>query len=1283
MFSNFFIELILLTHLKRRLTILNEYYLKLKSWGACMKSKFDFIQKREGRLVPFDKEKIINAVFAAARAAGGSDRKLAEKLADQVVSHLNRNIKQKYPTVEQIQDSVERILIEEGHARTAKAYISYRQKRTEVRSEKAQVLQKERIDEVDKCFDLNALKVLTSRYLRKDESGKLVECPKELFTRVAVHTALPDLLYDTVVFSKVPNQRKNGHEKFIPAKYEGKIFIGKYELNKHHLEGLKRTYDRMASKGHMKISWKKFFDMLSKRKFEKYEKTIDAFYNLMVSKKFLPNTPALANFGNPLGMGSACFVLDIDDSMEEIMETLKKTALVFKAGGGMGYNFSKLRPEGDFVSSTHGLASGPLSFMRLFDTMTEVIKQGGIRRGANMGILNSNHPDIENFVKAKEGNKALKNFNISVMLMDDFWECYRKNKPYPLLNPRSGKVMRTIDAKNLFDIIVHQAWESAEPGVIYFDNVNKYNPLLEGLGPIYSTNPCVSADTLIPTAKGLERIDSIKASSIVVDSRILNQNKDNVTLQLGTMAAEHLQAIKTGIKETYKITTNSGYELIATPDHRIMTTNGWKPLIELSTEDELLIQSGEGLFNSNAALPFVVENKHIGKNGREYSFNLPTQWDYHLGLVLGWLTGDGWFNKKYNQAGFVFSKEDKLAMDIIKPILEKYFNGVTVMNQANGCIQLRSNSRYVSDYLNQLGLKSFPEEKEVPSALFTATKEAILGFLSGLFSSDGTVALGSKSRNYIRLNSSSVKLLKQVQLLLLNLGIRTSIYDRSTKSKCFKYTSSKGEEKIYKTSGINYELNISKENLARFIGLIGLINSNKSQKMDKLKEFEFYKETFTDAIESIEYAGMREVWDITEPLTHSFIANGILVHNCGEVLLYPNESCNLGSINIWAFCKEDKNAKLHFDWDGLKETIILASHFLDNVIDINKFPLKEIEEMSLNTRKIGLGVMGVADAMFEMDIPYDNPKGRAFMEQLMEFINYYSKVQSIDNGKKKGKFPFYHKSFYSKGKLPFKGIEEKKSWHFDWNKLAKDIKKHGLRNSFTTVIAPTGSISMIAGCSSGIEPMYSLVFEKNVKVGSFYYVNRVLEKRLSEEGLFDDLLVEDVVKCNGSVQTIGYIPPRIKNVFVTSHDIVAEDHIRALASFQKWTDSSISKTINFPADVSLEEMEKSYVLAHDLGCKDVTVYRDSSLKEQVLITKKRERKGSSYELTAESAKPDSEYIVVGPANVPENSAAANNDNGHHSSNMNVKKCPNDGTVLIKKEGCTVCPVCGYGLCSND
>src|SRR3990167_6332660 len=189
----------------------------------------------------------------------------------------------------------------------------------------------------------------------------------------------------------------------------------------------------------MKVSWNKFFGIIKKGEFNSYEKNIEEFYNLMVEKHFMPNTPAIANFGNPLGMGSACFVLDVEDSIEGIMETLKSTAIVFKAGGGMGYNFSKLRPEGSFVSTTGGASSGPISFMRLFDTMTEVVKQGGIRRGANMGILNSNHPDIERFIAAKQGNKALKNFNISVFVMPDFWERYKKNLPYALINPRDGK----------------------------------------------------------------------------------------------------------------------------------------------------------------------------------------------------------------------------------------------------------------------------------------------------------------------------------------------------------------------------------------------------------------------------------------------------------------------------------------------------------------------------------------------------------------------------------------------------------------------------------------------------------------------------------------------------------------------------------------------------------------------------------------------------------------------------------------------------------------------------
>jgi len=819
------------------------------------------IKKRNGNIVDFEQEKITNAIFKAARSVGGKDKGLATKLSGQVIGLLKEKFDKKaIPTVEQIQDTIEKVLIEEGHAKTVKSYILYREKRAELREQKMHVLEKNEIDEVDKNFDLNALRVLKSRYLRKDEEGHLIETPKQLFTRVATHTALATIFYDKTVYDINSKSKVFEEAEFDHVKNENRFSIGRYKLNRYHLEALKRVYDMFSKKGQMKVSWKKFLALLKDGCFDKYEDEITIFYEVMVNKRFMPNTPALANFGNPLGMGSACFVMDIKDSIDEIMETLKQTAIVFKAGGGMGYNFSKLRPEGDFVRTTGGIASGPLSFMRLFDTMTEVIKQGGIRRGANMGILNSNHPDIEKFVTAKQGNKALRNFNISVLIMPGFWDCYKDNKPYPLVNPKNGKVVKKINPRALFDKIVYQAWESAEPGIIFSDKVNKYNPFFKTLGPIVTTNPC------------------------------------------------------------------------------------------------------------------------------------------------------------------------------------------------------------------------------------------------------------------------------------------------------------------------------------------------------------------------------------------------------GEVLLYPNESCNLGSINLSAFVNEDEKG-IYYDWDGLKETVITATRLLDNIIDMNKFPLQQIKDMSMSTRKIGLGIMGLGDLLYELKIPYNSKKGFDFMEKVMEFVNYYSKFESIGLAKSRGKFPYYNKSFYSDGKMPFAGFYDKKSWHMDWNKISKDIKKHGIRNGFSTVIAPTGSISMIAGTSSGMEPVYSLAFEKNVKVGSFYYTNHVFEKTMKIEGLFDEKLMDDVVSRKGRIQDIKYIPEKFKDVFVTAMDMLPEDHIRALASFQKWVDSSISKTNNFPAEATVEDMKKSYLLAYKLGCKDVTVFRDTSLDEQVLT-------GGGQKKS---------IIEIVPAKKQETGKP--------------KVCPECGTRLDVREGCASCPECGWGICN--
>jgi ribonucleoside-diphosphate reductase alpha chain len=851
------------------------------------KNIFAKIKKRDGRIVSFDISKISNAIFKASESAGKPEFTLSKELAEEVVNRLlkKRKIQKSYvPTIEEIQDTVEHVLIDRDYNKIVKEYILYRQKRAEIRKEKAQILNKKAIDEVDKKFSVNSLRVLVSRYLKKDDNGRVIESPKELFIRVAVHTALPYLFYDKEVYQNKEKATIHKDEEFLPEKEEGKYKIGEYVLNQYHLEAMKRIYDRSNHSEDMKITWKEFLERMKKGYFDKYSKQIDEYYNLMVERKFLPNTPVLANFGSFFGMGSACYVLGIEDSIDSIMETLKSAALIFKSGGGAGYNFSNLRPSGDFVKTSGGVASGPISFMSLYDKMTEVIKQGGIRRGANMGILNSNHPDIEGFIKCKTGNKEMRNFNLSVLILPEFWQCLKEKKPYPLINPKNKKIVKYIDPKSLFNLISYQAWESGEPGVIFFDHVNQYNPLLKELGPIVSTNPC------------------------------------------------------------------------------------------------------------------------------------------------------------------------------------------------------------------------------------------------------------------------------------------------------------------------------------------------------------------------------------------------------GEVLLYPFESCNLGSINLWTFIKRN-NGDCFFDWDKYSKTIEIATKFLDNVIDVNKYPLPEVEEMTMKTRKIGLGVMGLADTLFELGISYNSKEGLKFMERIVETLNYYSKTASIKISRERGRFPLFDKSFYPQSKLPFSGYKEKENVNFNWKELTKKIKRYGLRNAFTTVIAPTGSISMIAGCSSGIEPNYSLVFEKNVAVGSFYYVNPIFERIIQRNGLFKNSLIRKIINNKGTVQNIPSIPKKLKDILVTAMDISPEDHIRALGSLQKWVDSSISKTNNLPADATPEDIKKIYLLAYKLGCKDVTVFRDTSIKDQVLIAGGKTKEKDSEIISKKDNKTQGFSVYFQP-NVLEISEINKED-----LEMSKKFCLNCHTELTNQEGCHSCPICGWGTCS--
>ncbi len=939
----------------------------------------------------------------------------------------------------------------------------------------------------------NARITYEKRYLIKDPQGRAVETPEELLRRVA---------------------------KNIAAVEQG------YHKEPQEIEGIEED-----------------------------------FFSVMANALFMPNSPTLMNAGRELQQLSACFVLPVEDSMEGIFTSLKHMALVQKTGGGTGFSFDRLRPSGDFVCSTNGVASGPISFLKIFDAATEAVKQGGTRRGANMGSLIYNHPNILEFICCKESEDEVTNFNLSVAVSDAFMRKVTGEDPdplYPLINPRNGEPYTnpetgetiTLSAVEVFNLIIEKAWNKGDPGIIFIDQMNQYNPTPH-MGQYETTNPCVPGDTFVLTAEGPRVVKELlgKSTTLIVNGKPFR------TTEAGFFP--------TGIKPLLSIKTKEGYCFRATGDHPVLRVKEktrytlekeWTSTALLKPGDEILLHDHRELCGWS------------GLYGEEE------------GYLIGLLTGDGTLK---SDKALLSVWPNQGAAGVMAAGLEAAeslphrsdFKGWWKVSGRN---EYRLSPAALRKIAFSLGMR--PKNKTITPYLETRTSsEFIKGFLRGFFDADGFVQGSLEKDISIRLAQSDMERLQAVQRMLARFGIAGSIHANRRGKRITPMPNGKKGTAAFDTRP-QHELIISKDNVAAFAERIGFCDTAKKNRLAAaLASYRRNpnRERFTVTVDTVTPGGTEEVYDVQVPGVNAFDANGIVVHNCGEQPLLPYEACCLGSINLGKFVSPDRQV----DWDKLKRVIKIAVRFLDNVIEASNYVIEEIAQMHKHgNRKIGLGVMGWHDMLVKLGLPYDCEAALETGEQVMRFINTEAKQESALLGVERGVFPNFSGSIYDTG-----------------------LEEDRVRNATRTTIAPTGTISILAGASSGIEPYFSIAFvRKNILGGlNLPEVNPLFLEMAKSGRFYSEELLESIAQ-TGSIPADAPVPEDVKSLFKTAMEIDVSWHVRHQALFQRHTDNAVSKTINLRKEATRDDVKDAYITAWELGCKGITIYRDSSREKQVL-----------------------------------------------------------------------------------
>jgi len=943
----------------------------------------------------------------------------------------------------------------------------------------------------------------------------------------------------------------------------------------------------------------------------------------------------------------------IRDSMDDILKKVHEAGLTLKAGCGIGYEHSTLRPRGAYVSGAGAYTSGPLSFMDIFDKMCFTVSSAGGRRGAQMGTFDVGHPDVMEFIRAKRENGRLRQFNLSLLITDEFMQAVREDKEWKLAFPLSlreyeaekhdvsdpakfvwrewpvqegyvandeglvaCKIYKTLPARRMWDVIMTSTYDFAEPGFILIDRVNEMNNNW-WCENIRATNPCVTTDTRLATRHGLVRMGDLYDAGVfiqaTVDQRTLGAGK-------GVTVREAVPVFMTSpAADIFRVTTKDGYEIKATEWHDFYTTRGKIKLQDLRVGDELLVQSGKGQF---------------GPQGSE-----------ELGALLGLLTGEGHFTNRgdgqYAAVVHLCGEDRDYAQEVVSYVNSllagaagkhrKYRVSAEAVPERN-LVMIRS--VILARVLEHYGF-SAKAKAQVPEIIWRGNEACVRGYLRGLFQSDGTINISGNEGTScsVRLASSQSTLLKDVQVLLANFGIFARVLKRREAGQPLLPDGAGGVKSD--ECKADCELIIDGESRERFMAEIGFITQSKNEKYRNWAAGKALRNTqsFVSRVAEISYVGKEAVFDTTQADHNSVIFNGLVTGQCGEQPLPPYGSCLLGSVNLTRFVKHPFGDFAEFDWNEYREVVRVFTRMLDNVVEVNGLPLEQQRGEILRKRRHGMGFLGLGSTMTLLKMKYGSPEAVRFTEDVSREMAVAGWEAALELAREKGPAPIMNEEFtVTKEMLRKRPEMAKDGWrpgsriagrllHAKYSRymqrvaqvapqLVHELAETGARFTHHTSIAPTGtiSLSLANNASNGIEPSFA----------HHYFRNVIREGKKSKEKIdvysFELLAYRELVNPNAKPGATND-DERLPDYFIAADDITPKEHVEVQAASQKWIDSSISKTANVPTNFPYPKFKDIYLYAHEQGLKGCTTFRFNPEAFQGVLVKEQDLKNTLYRFT--------------------------------------------------------------------